>query len=139
MPNSSQNAELAGEKVHCESTFRPLEFPFKRKGWQYDLLERDGLVCLVKRSRYGIVVFEVVKLKLKPAWETPKGYTVPASEIYPTNVDWGLYGFTYRSLSDPDPSGWTARKRFEWMAGCQERPVSNPPRRTTARFAWSPL
>jgi hypothetical protein len=47
----------------------PLRFPFTRSGFQHELIERRGLVCLVKRSKPEHWHYEVIKLRIEPAKE----------------------------------------------------------------------
>jgi hypothetical protein len=71
-----------------------LEFPFTRDGFTHELLERDGLVCLVKRSKPAHWHYEVVKLSVQPAHEF-MGKQFPEAERYPASEAWGTHGFTY--------------------------------------------
>jgi hypothetical protein len=74
----------------------PLQFPFIRDGFTHELLERHGLICLVKRSKPTHWHYEVVRLKIRPA-EERFGKWYPERESYPSNEEWGTYGFTYLS------------------------------------------
>ena len=60
---------------------KPIQFPIKRFGWTLELIERRGLVCLVKASRAGAWCYEVVKLQ-------PDG-------SYPSRDDWEQHVQTY--------------------------------------------
>jgi hypothetical protein len=40
---------------------------------------------------------------------------MPAREVYPGDEDLGTYGFTYRTLGEPEHDGWTATGRFDWL------------------------
>lgn len=90
---------------------KTLSFPFERAGFRYDLIERQGLVCLVKQTRIGQChwCYEVVKLRTEPD-KIRFGNFVPAHERYPSDEDWGTYGFTYRSEELEK-----AQKRFAGM------------------------
>ena len=75
---------------------RTLGFPFYCNGYMHELIERKGLVCLVKRSKPEHWHYEVVKLKVfKP--EEFKGKMLPEREAYPSSEYWGTNGFTFRS------------------------------------------
>ena len=76
---------------------KTLTFPFDARGFRYELIERQGLVCLVKQIRLGgsYWAYEVVKLRTHPD-QVMFGKLVPAHERYPSDEDWGTYGFTYR-------------------------------------------
>jgi hypothetical protein len=89
-----------------------LEFPFNARGFRYELIEHQGLVCMVKQTRIGMSYwcYEVVKLRIEPD-KIRFGNLVPAHERYPSDEDWGTYGFTYR------PGEFAkARQRFSRMA-----------------------
>ena len=90
---------------------KPLAFPFERAGFRYDLIERQGLVCLVKQTRIGksYWCYEVVKLRTEPD-KIRFGNPVPAHERYPSDEEWGTYGFTYRPQQLEK-----ARKKFAGM------------------------
>ena len=77
-------------------TPKPLQFPFTRDGFNHELLKRECLVCLVKRSKPAHWHFEVVKLKIKPSQEF-NGVLYPLREAYPSNEEWGTHGFTYHA------------------------------------------
>jgi hypothetical protein len=73
-----------------------VQFPFVRDGFTHELLEREGVVCLVKRSKAARWHYEVVVLQLEPD-KTIRDRFYPAHERYPSSEQWGTYGFTYRS------------------------------------------
>ena len=72
------------------------QFPFRRDSFEHKLIKRSGLVCLVKRSKREHWHYEVIKLRLEPDKER-FGNFYPAHERYPSNEEWGIYGFTYMS------------------------------------------
>jgi hypothetical protein len=74
----------------------PLKFPFDRAGFHHKLIERSGLICLVKRSKPKPMHwhYEVVKLRIEPGKEI-FGKFYPRHERYPSSEKWGKYGFTY--------------------------------------------
>ena len=88
---------------------KPLDFPFQKHGFWHELLKREGLICLVRRSKRGLWHYEVVQLRIKPAHEF-KGVHYPEAERYPVNEDWGGDGFTYLA-TDPE----MAVKRYTWL------------------------
>jgi hypothetical protein len=73
---------------------KPIEFPFTWKGFVHELIERKGMVCLVKRSKDIYWHYEVVKLRNLPANEA-YGKHFPAHEHYPSPNEWGIDGFTF--------------------------------------------
>ena len=118
---SYQDSNTVG--VNCDAEnhiadFKPLQFPFTKSGFAHELVKREGLICIVKRSRIGLTGvpahFEVVKLRELPE-RTAFGKTLEASETYPEPERWGFDGFTHRTLID-------AQLRLESLAAVE--PVS---------------
>jgi hypothetical protein len=75
---------------------KTLQFPFKRDGFTHELLKRERLVCLVRRSKPEHWHYEVVRLRIEPGKER-FGTFFPEHERYPSNEEWGTHGFTYLS------------------------------------------
>lgn len=92
---------------------KPIEFPFTADQYLHELVERDGLVCLVKRTNMilvgtgedrrpaGSVHWEVVVLREQPGRFLPPegGDWYPPRETYPRSEDWGECGWTYTDES----------------------------------------
>lgn len=85
----------------------PKVFPFVKNGWTHELVQREGLVCIVRRYKNGVSEhFEVVRLRQSPErtfMRGPETFHVPAMETYPSDKDWGTYGFTFSQSSHRDP------------------------------------
>lgn len=75
---------------------KTLEFPFIKNGFNHELLKREGLVCLVKRSKPAHWHFEIIKLKVAPQGII-MGKEYPEREIYPNDEDFGTLGFSIPS------------------------------------------
>jgi hypothetical protein len=112
----AKTVKIDQPNVTASGTFsnsgKPLAFPLHACGFLHELVERSGMVCLVKRSRIGNDHwhYEVVKLIPYPD-QVRFGTLVPAHECYPSNEHWGTYGFTYRPEEFSE-----ARARFTSMA-----------------------
>jgi hypothetical protein len=91
-------------------TVKTLEFPFYRSGFTHELVERNGMVCLVRRSTQTHSHYEVVNLRVEPDKEW-FGNFYPEHERYPSDEQWGTHGFTYLA-TDLE----RAQKRFEFCA-----------------------
>jgi hypothetical protein len=91
----SSDVKIGGENL---AEFKPLTFPFTKSGFTHELIKRDGLVCLVRRTRVGYpdtpAHYEVVRLRQAPERLSPRGEVLPAAEAYPRSEAWGSYGFT---------------------------------------------
>jgi len=74
-------------------------FPFRKSGFEHELVEQYGTVCLVKRSRNGITHYEVVRLH----WEREKNFPNERMSVahwaYPGSEVWGERGWTYSDLT----------------------------------------
>ena len=112
-----------------------LEFPFNARGFRYELVERQGLVCLVKQTRIGYEfwAYEVVRLIPYPD-QVRLGTLVPAHECYPSDEHWGTYGFTYR----PEELA-KARARFTRMASVLYGEPKNPHQNQEPASFWVSL
>jgi hypothetical protein len=88
---------------------KTFEFPFRRGGFSHELIECDGAVCLVRRSKEGHWHFEVVELRMEPD-RTLFDRFFPSHERYPGNDEWGTHGFTYR-----EDQADSARERVAWF------------------------
>jgi hypothetical protein len=86
-----------------------LQFPFTRNEFHHELLRREGMVCLVKRSKPSHSHFEIVKLRVAPE-RAIFGKTYPERELYPADEDWGQNGFTL-PFNQPD----LANRAFELL------------------------
>jgi hypothetical protein len=103
-------------KSHSEAgrsarDYAPLAARFKRHGFEFERLCRVGPIAIYKRSRRDrLVSFEVVVLRPTPERMLPDGTIVPAKERYPTNSEWGEYGWSCTSLD-------RAQSKFEELTG----------------------
>jgi hypothetical protein len=115
-------------------TYKAIEFPFRKNGFEHELLERRGLTCLVQRTSvaYGHSHFEVVKLQERGYVRFDNGRELQPAELYPASSKWGECGWTYRTLDE-------ARKRFATLAPTKpmvKQPLStySPPIKTAGRL-----
>jgi hypothetical protein len=83
--------------------FLALQFPFTKRGFRHELVARQGLICLVRRTRIypdgdtGPSHFEVVKLRQNAERIAPNGTLLPAAEACPSSESWGRNGWTYNT------------------------------------------
>lgn len=72
---------------------------FSRNGFHFLQRFREGEIAVFERTRlpHGTQKhYETVRLRPFPAREA-FGKTFEAGESYPSNEQWGIYGFTYKS------------------------------------------
>lgn len=79
----------------------PLPAAFVRKGWTYRLIDRDGDVALLEKTKPNVTnpSYEAVVVQHKPAW-TVAGNEIPAKEAVPSDAQWGSQGWSYNDLVD---------------------------------------
>jgi hypothetical protein len=85
-------------------------FSFQRDGFDHKLLEQDGPVCLVERTKKGRQLHhEVVVLQFRPEACFPNGKSTPAHWAYPKSEHWGTCGWTDTDLA-------RARRQYAQLA-----------------------
>ena len=92
-------AEAWGKKCH---SCKPLPTRFRRDGFNYQQIARQGDVAIYKQSWSGCsnpsVCYEVVRIRRRDGFQIGGRFVAPA-EIYPSSGAWGVDGFT---LTDKD-------------------------------------
>ena len=74
---------------------------FADRLFSYDQLRRQGMVALYSQRHLasGILRYEVVRLRIAPAYVFPNGSAVPEREVYPGSSAWGRDGWTHHTLA----------------------------------------
>jgi len=90
-------------------THKPIPTQFKKKGFTYSQLKREGNRAIFQQTREGSSVnnYEVVKIGRHNGY-TMGGVFIEASETYPGSSLWGITGWTCTSIDD-------AVKRYETL------------------------
>jgi hypothetical protein len=92
------SVEAGSEKRH----YRPLPKEFRRGGFTYKQLAREGDAAIYEQTWGGCsnpsVCFEVVRIRYREGFEIGGRFVEPA-ELYPNSEAWGVDGFT---LTDKD-------------------------------------
>jgi len=71
---------------------------YKKNGFSFDIIERDGEFAIAKGVRgSGVVSFEVITIRQHNGLNFGDRTTEPA-EYPPSNTEWGSKGWTYRSI-----------------------------------------
>jgi hypothetical protein len=82
--------------------YKPLKTQFKRKGLSYDLVKREGdkAIFSVKNGKktYG---YEVIIIRRHNGYTLAGNYIEPA-ETYPSDSEWGVFGWTYTKLTEAE-------------------------------------
>ena len=88
--------------------------PFGQSGFTLTQLKRAGRVAIyVQAKRRQPPAYEVVLIRKHEAY-TAFGKEIPAGECYPSSEQWGLCGFTYRTIEAAE------RKFRELTANAEE-------------------
>ena len=76
---------------------------FDKKGFTYTQIKRVGDRAIFEQSKEGQegTTFEVVKINRHNGYELG-GQKIPPGEAYPSTSQWGVAGWTYRSLKDAE-------------------------------------
>jgi hypothetical protein len=87
-------------------THKPIPSSFTKKGFNYNLLKREGNRAIYQQTRSGSTInnYEVVKIGKHNGY-TMGGVYIEPSETYPGSSLWGIMGWTYTNLED-------AQKRY---------------------------
>jgi hypothetical protein len=105
----SHSDTLLGRSTLSEgenAPYAPLLGEFRQSGSVLTQLKRVGDVAIYKQTKgKQPPTFEVVTIRRREA-SVVFGEEFPATEYYPHNEDWGIHGFTYRTLEE-------AERKFE--------------------------
>ena len=73
----------------------PLSGSFRKSGWDYKLVSREGDVAVFEQTKPGLEfsVFEVVLVQRHNGYEIA-GKRFPPAEHMPSSEQWGTLGFT---------------------------------------------
>jgi hypothetical protein len=92
-------AEAWGKKRH---SYKPLQKEFRRDGFTYRQIAREGHGAIYKQTWNGCsdpsVCYEVICIHRREAFQID-GRLVEPAEVYPNSAAWGVDGFT---LTDKD-------------------------------------
>lgn len=81
-----------------EPTYRPLKKEFRSRGFHYKEVERHGdLAIYEQRSAHGSVNWEVIRITRHNGFKIA-GLQFPPAEMYPGAGQWGMKGWTLKSL-----------------------------------------
>lgn len=93
-----------------------LKEQFRKHGYDYSMVNRSDIAAIFQQSDAGkVIAFEVIKVRISKACHT-FGKDYPEREIYPGDNEWGLYGWTYKTLAD-------AQARFNQLNTVPEKEI----------------
>jgi hypothetical protein len=89
---------------------KQLDPTFTFDGYDFNQLARQDKVALFeKRKANGCFGYEVIIVQRYPA-QTIRGIRYPAREAMPSSADWGISGWSYKTLDD-------AKCKFKALCG----------------------
>jgi hypothetical protein len=81
-----------------EPSYKLLPTQFRRDGFDYQQIGREGDAAIYKQMRMGdsnnSVCYEVIRIRRREGFQIDGRFVEPA-EIYPTSEAWGVDGFTF--------------------------------------------
>jgi hypothetical protein len=98
-PKTRATAEAWNKKRH---SYKPLPTRFRRDGFTYRQIARDGNASICEQTWSGCsgpsVCYEVIRIRQREGFQIGGRFVEPA-EVYPKAEAWGVDGFT---LTDKD-------------------------------------
>jgi hypothetical protein len=86
-------AEACSEKSH----YRPLRKEFRRDGFTYRQIAREGNAAIYEQTWNGCpnpsVCYEVIRIRRREGFQIGARFIEPG-EVYPNSEAWGVDGFT---------------------------------------------
>jgi hypothetical protein len=102
IPPSSAKTRARAEGRTKKSHYKPLQKEFRRDGFEYRQIAREGNAAIYEQRWTGCaepsVCYEVIRIRRREGFEIGGRFVEPA-EVYPNSEAWGVDGFT---LTDRD-------------------------------------
>ena len=97
MPPLTAKASAAGEGGSRKGHYRPLPKEFRRDGFDYRQIAREGNAAIYEQRWTGCaepsVCYEVIRIRRREGFQIGGRFDGPA-EVYPASKLWGTDGFT---------------------------------------------
>ena len=78
--------------------YRPLPTQFRRDGFNYQQITREGYAAIYEQTRIGVsnpsVCYEVIRIRRREGFQI-NGRSIEPAEVYPNSDAWGVDGFTF--------------------------------------------
>ena len=99
MPVSAQKTRATAEGGSKKGrSYKPLPKEFRRGGFEYRQIYRDGDAAIYEQTWSGCrnpsVCYEVIRIRRREAFQIEGRFVEPA-EVYPNSEAWGVDGFTF--------------------------------------------
>lgn len=90
-------AEGGTKKIRFGGYYRPLLIRFRRNGFNYRQIAREGDAAIYDQRWSGCpnpsVSYEIIRIRRREGFQI-NGRLVGPAEVYPTSEAWGVNGFT---------------------------------------------
>jgi hypothetical protein len=110
MPLPTRKTSATAE-ARCKKGYRRLPLQFRRDGFDYEQIAREGDAAIYKQTWNGCrnpsVSYEVIRIRRRNGFQIG-GRSVEPAEVYPNSEAWGIDGFT---LTDKD-AAFAKLRRF---------------------------
>jgi len=97
-PPADKTLPTAEARTKERHSYKPLRKEFRRDGFTYRQIAREGDVALFEQRRTGCpdaaVCFEVIRVRRREGFRIGDRFVEPA-EVYPPSERWGVDGFTF--------------------------------------------
>ena len=99
IPPSSRKTSATAEARNKERySYKPLRKEFRRDGFNYRQIAREGDIALYEQVWIGCpdpaVCYEVIRIRRREGFQID-GRFVEQAEVYPNSEAWGVDGFTF--------------------------------------------
>ena len=102
IPRSAAKTRARAEACSKKGHYKPLPKEFRRGGFTYRQIAREGSAAIYEQRWTGCaepsVCYEIIRVRYRDGFDIGGRFVEPA-EIYPNSEAWGVDGFT---LSDKD-------------------------------------
>lgn len=80
-----------------KSGYNILPRRFSHKGWSFEQIDRKRNIALYSKTKEAFTTFELIEVQNRDAYEIA-GNFVEAKECFPSDEQWGGFGWTYQTL-----------------------------------------
>lgn len=98
MPPVTAKTRATAEAGSRKGRFKPLPKEFRRDGFDYRQIAREGNAAIYKQRWAGCVepsvCYEAVRIRCRDGFQIGEKFVEPA-EVYPNSKAWGTDGFTF--------------------------------------------
>ena len=98
MPPATAKTRATAKGASKKGGFRPLPKEFRRDGFTFRQIAREGNAAIYEQTWNGCgnptVCYEVIRIRRRDGFQIADRFVEPA-EVYPSSEVWGAGGFTF--------------------------------------------